>query len=74
MLVIGQALTNSAAIPILLDGMMCCRSARPDDFPILERTGQVLAPLSRLFCRSPVRAPRGSAPRCRAAYRSSGLN
>ena len=49
MLVIGQALTNSAAIPILLDGMMCCRSARPDDFPILERTGQVLAPITPIL-------------------------
>ena len=36
MLVIGQALTNSAVIPILVGGMTCCRSARPDDVPILS--------------------------------------
>jgi hypothetical protein len=72
MILFGQALTNPASIPIFQGGMTCCRSARPDHVPILERTGK--PPFTRLFRRPPVRIPQGSAPRRGAAYRSSVLN
>jgi len=71
MLLFDQTLSNSAIIPMFQRGMTCCRSARPDDAPILERTDQPNS--TRLFCRSPVRVPQGCAPRRRAAIRSSVL-
>ena len=69
---VRPTLTKSAAIPILHHAMTGCPSVRPDDAPILERTGQPLP--TRLFLRPPMRVPKGSAPRRRVAYRSSGLN
>ncbi len=72
MILFDQTLSNSAVIPMFQDGMTCCRSARPDDAPILERTDQPNS--TRLFCRPPLRVPRGCALRRRAAVRSSGLD
>jgi hypothetical protein len=72
MIAVRATLTNSAAIPIFDGGMTRCPHVRPDDLPILERTGQPLP--TSLFRRPPARVPRGPAPRCRAAFRSSGLD
>ena len=66
-----QTLSNSAVIPMFQHGMTRCRSARPDDAPILERTDQPNS--TRLFRRPPVRVPLGCALRRRAAVRSSVL-
>jgi hypothetical protein len=72
MFIVRPTLTNSAPIPIFQCGMTSNRSVRPDYTPILERTGHPLP--TRLFRRPPARVPLGSAPRRRAAYRSSGLD
>jgi hypothetical protein len=72
MFIVRPTLTNSTHIPIFLCGMTSNRRVRPDVTPILERTGHPLP--TRLFRRPPARVPLGSAPRRRAAYRSSGLD
>ena len=72
MIAAGPALTNSTAMPIFSDGMTCFRRVRPDDFPILERTGRPF--LRRLFSCPPAGAPMGPVRQCRAAHRSSGLD
>ena len=65
-------LVQIAIRPHLQSWESCFLGVRPDNYPIFERTGQP-SPAS-LFRRPPVRVPQGSAPRCRAAYRSSALN
>ena len=72
MIAAGPTLTNSSATPIFNDGMICFRRVRPDDFPILERTGRPF--LTRLFSCPPAGAPMGPVRQCRAAHRSSGLD
>ena len=69
---VRPTLTKSAAIPILHHAMTGCPSVRPEQAPILERTGQPLP--TRLFHRPPMRAPQGFAPQRRVAYRSSVVN
>lgn len=72
MLLARPCLTNSTAHPILLGGMSCCRSVRPDQAPILERTGQPFP--ASIFRRPPAGVPLGPMPQRRAAHRSSGVN
>jgi hypothetical protein len=72
MIAAGPTLTNSSATPIFNDGMTSFRRVRPDDFPILERTGHPFP--TRLFSCPPARAPIGPARQRRAAHRSSGLD
>src|SRR6185437_16002479 len=72
MIAVPPTLSKPPAAPIFTVGMMCYRGVRPDDFPILERTGQPLP--ASLFCRPPACVPPGQTPRRRAAYRSSVLD
>jgi hypothetical protein len=72
MMFIRPPLTNTAFIPIFECGMISSRNVRPDQSPILERTGHPLP--TRLFSCPPARIPPGSVPRPGAAYRSSVLD
>ena len=72
MILFEQALKKWPTIPISWGGMIRCRPARPDNLPILERSGQ--PPSSRLFRRPPARIPRGSALRRWVAHWSSVLD
>ncbi len=72
MIAAGPTLTNSSATPIFSDGMICFRRVRPDDFPILERTGHPF-PITPFRC-PPARAPIGPVRLRRAAHRSSGVD
>ncbi len=72
MILIGQALTNAAFVPIFSNGMTSRNGARLNDEPDLERSGQALP--TRPVRRPPARMAPPSACRCQAAYRSSHLD